>query len=109
MAVTMHYRVDFYDGAIADDKIMFSLEPSTTPLPFAIGDFVDPSGWAGKPLPPERHYEITAVEHQLTCPGGDECQHNIAVSIKSVARQTLRQPKRGRKQGRRSAGRTGRR
>ena len=86
MAITMYYRVDFYDGAMAGGNVVFSLEPSTTPVAFAVGDYVDPSGWTGNPLPPDQHYQITAVEHQLTYPGGDECQHNIALSMKAVAR-----------------------
>lgn len=86
MAITMYYRVDFYEGAIARNNRVFSLEPSTPPVAFAVGDFLDPSGWTGNPLPPHQYYEITAVEHQLTYPGGDECQHNIALSMKAVAR-----------------------
>src|SRR5688572_14424035 len=100
MAIRMYYRVDFYDGAIVDNQIVFSLEPSTTPFAFTVGDFVDPSGWTGNPLPLDQRYEITAVEHQLTYPGDDECQHNVALSMRPVARQTLRQSKRGRKRGR---------
>lgn len=99
MAVKMNYRVDFYEGAIADNKIVFSLEPSTAPFAFAVGDFVDPNGWTGNPLAPDQHYEITAVEHQLTYPGGEECQHNIALAMKPVARQTFRRSKRERKRG----------
>lgn len=98
MAVKMNYRVDFYEGAIADNTVVFSLEPSTTPFAFAVGDFVDPNGWTGNPLAPDQHYEITAVEHQLTYPDGDECQHNIALSMKPGARQSSpRRSKRARK------------
>jgi hypothetical protein len=86
MAIKIYYRVDFYEGPIADQNRVFSLEPTTTPYSFAVGDFVDPSGWTGNPLPADQHYQITAVEHQLTYPGGNECQHNIALSIKPVAR-----------------------
>lgn len=86
MAVKIFYRVDFYEGAISDNRVVFSLEPSTLPFSFAPGDFVDPSGWTANPLTPQQHYEITAVEHQLTYPGGDECQHNIALSMKPVDR-----------------------
>jgi hypothetical protein len=41
MAITMYYRVDFYEGAIDDKKVVFSLEPSTVPVAFAVGDFLD--------------------------------------------------------------------
>lgn len=85
MAITMLYRVDFYEGAITGTAV-FSLEPSTAPFSFAVGDFVDPSGWAGNTLQPDQHYRITAVEHQLTYPGGQECQHNVAISLAAVAR-----------------------
>lgn len=86
MAVTMLYRIDFYEGAIAAGAVVFSLEPSTVPFSFALGDFVDPSGWTGNTLQPDQHYQITAVEHQLTYPGGQQCQHNVAISVKPVAR-----------------------
>ena len=86
MAITMLYRVDFYDGSIKSGIVLFSLEPSSVPCSFAVGDFVDPSGWTGNPLPPNQHYQITAVEHQLTYPGGQECQHNLAISVKAVPR-----------------------
>jgi hypothetical protein len=33
--------VDFYEGAIDDKKVVFSLEPSTVPVAFAVGDFLD--------------------------------------------------------------------
>lgn len=82
MAITMYYRVDFYEGT----NNVFSLEPSSLPFSFAVGDFVDPSGWTGNSLPPNQHYRITAVEHQLTYPGTQECQHNLAISVVAVAR-----------------------
>lgn len=86
MAITMRYRVDFYAGSIQSGNIVFSLEPATLPFSFSVGDFVDPSGWTGNVLKPDEHYQITAVEHQLTYPGGQECQHNIVISVKAVAR-----------------------
>jgi hypothetical protein len=87
MAVKFHFRVDFYEGALNEEKSVFSIETSDAPYAFAAGDFVDPSGWTGNSLPADQHYQITAVEHQLTCPGGDECQHNIQVSMKAVRRR----------------------
>ena len=86
MAITMHYRVDVYEGSISAGNVVFLLEPSSAPFSFAVGDFLDPSGWTRNPLPPDQHYQITAVEHQLTYPGGQECQHNVAISVKAVAR-----------------------
>ena len=86
MAITMLYRVDFYEGSITSGNVVFSLEPSNVPFSFAVGDFVDPSGWTANPLQPNHHYQITAVEHQLTYPGGLECQHNLAISVKAVPR-----------------------
>jgi hypothetical protein len=86
MAIRTYYRVDFYEGSAAPGKSVFSLEPANTPYVFAVGDFVDPSGWTGNPLPADQHYQITAIEHQLTYAGGDECQHAVAVLLKAVAR-----------------------
>jgi len=86
MAITMRYRIDFYDGSIKSGNVVFSLEPSSVPVSYAVGDFVDPSGWTGNSLQPDKHYQITAVEHQLTYPGGLECQHNLAISVKAVPR-----------------------
>ena len=86
MAITMLYRVDFYEGSIKAGNVVFSLEPSSVPFSFAVGDFVDSSGWTDNPLKPDQHYRITAVEHQLTYPGGQECQHNLAISVKAVRR-----------------------
>lgn len=86
MATTMFYRIDFYEGSIKTGKVVFSLEPSSVPVSFAVGDFVDPSGWTDNPLRPDQHYRITAIEHQLTFPGGEECQHNLAISLKAVTR-----------------------
>jgi hypothetical protein len=86
MPITMLYRVDFYEGSIDAGTVVFSLEPSTAPISFAVGDFVDPSGWTVNALKPNQHYRITAVEHQFTYPGGQECQHNLAISVKAVAR-----------------------
>jgi hypothetical protein len=80
------YRVDFYEGAVSTGNAVFSMEPSATPFSFAVGEFVDPSGWPANPLPAHQHYEITAVEHQITDPGGPEIQHNIAISVKPVPR-----------------------
>jgi hypothetical protein len=87
MAIKMLYRVDFYADSIDDGKSVFSLEPTSVPYAFAVGDFLDPAGWPGMPLPPDQHYQITAVEHELTCPGGDECQHNVQVRMKAVRRR----------------------
>ena len=86
MAITMLYRVDFYEGSIDTGTVVFSLEPSSVPVSFAAGDFVDPSGWTDNPLKPDQHYRITAIEHQITFPGGQECQHNLAISLKAVTR-----------------------
>lgn len=86
MATTMRYRIDFYEGSIKSGNVVFSLEPSSIPVSYAVGDFVDSSGWTGNPLQPDQHYQITAVEHQLTYPGGQECQHNLAISVKAVPR-----------------------
>lgn len=86
MAITMLYRVDFYEGSIKSGIVVFSLEPSSVPFSFAVGDFVDPTGWTANPLQPNQHYQITAVEHQLTYPGGQECQHSLAISVKAVPR-----------------------
>ena len=87
MAVKMHYRIDFYESSSESGNNVFSLEPVSLPFSFSAGDFVDPSGWNGNVLKPDEHYQITAVEHQFTCPGGQECQHNIAISVKAVARK----------------------
>ena len=86
MAITMHYRVDVYEGSIGAGNVIFSLEPSSAPFSFAAGDFLDPSGWTGNALQPNQHYQLTTIEHQLTYPGGQECQHNVAISVKAVAR-----------------------
>ena len=86
MAITMRYRIDFYEGSIKSGNVVFSLEPSSVPVSYAVGDFVDPSGWTGNSLQPDQHYQITAVEHQLTYPGGQECQHNLAISVNAVPR-----------------------
>lgn len=86
MATTMFYRIDFYEGSVKTGPVVFSLEPSSVPVSFAVGDFVDPSGWTDNPLRPDQHYRITAIEHQLTFPGGEECQHNLAISLKAVTR-----------------------
>lgn len=86
MAVTMRYRLEFYEGSIQPDSLVFSVEPATVPFSFSVGDFVDPSGWSGNVLKPEEHYEITAVEHQFTYPGHQECQHNIVISVRAVVR-----------------------
>lgn len=86
MAVQIRYRVDFYQGSISAGNTVFSMEPASTPFAFTPGDFVDPSGWTANPLPPDQHYQITAVEHQLTDPGGPEVQHNIAIVLQAVAR-----------------------
>ena len=86
MAITMLYRVDFYDGSIGSGNVVFSLEPASLPFSFTVGDFVDPSGWDANPLKPDQHYRIAAVEHQLSYPGGQECQHNVAISLTAVAR-----------------------
>lgn len=86
MAITMRYRIDLYEGSMSAGNVVFSLEPSSVPFSYGVGDFVDPSGWTGNPLQPDEHYQITAVEHQLTYPGGQECQHNLAISVKAVPR-----------------------
>jgi hypothetical protein len=86
MPIQIHYRVDFYEGSISAGNVVFSLEPAATPFAFAPGEFVDPSGWSANPLRPDQHYQITAIEHQITDPGGPEAQHNIAISLKAVAR-----------------------
>ena len=80
------YRVDFYEGSIAAGNVVFSMEPSATPFSFVAGAFVDPGGWPVNPIPADQHYEITAVEHQITDPGGSEIQHNIAISVRPVPR-----------------------
>jgi hypothetical protein len=82
----MLYRVEFYEGALSTGHVVFAFEPSTVPFSFAVGDFVDPSGWTANPLKPDQHYRITAIEHQLTDPGGPQCQHNLAISLEAVAR-----------------------
>ncbi|HEU4771009.1 MAG TPA: hypothetical protein VFS68_02530, partial [Candidatus Udaeobacter sp.] len=86
MAITMLYRVDFYEGSIKAGNVVFSLDPSSVPFSFSVGDFVDPSGWTVNPLKPNQHYKITAIEHQITDPGGPQVQHNLAISVKAVAR-----------------------
>lgn len=86
MAITMLYRVDFYEGSIKAGNVVFSLDPSSVPFSFSVGDFVDPSGWTVNPLKPNRHYKITAIEHQITDPSGPQVQHNLAISVKAVAR-----------------------
>jgi hypothetical protein len=82
----MLYRVDFYEGPISGGDVVFSLEPDSLPYSFGVGDFVDPSGWNVNPLPVDRHYQIAAIEHQFTVPDGQECQHNLAISVVAVAR-----------------------
>jgi hypothetical protein len=86
MAVTMLYRIDFYAGSVETGNALFSLEPASVPVSFAVGDFIDPSGWTGNPLQSDQRYQVTAVEHQISYPGGRECQHNLAISVKAVAR-----------------------
>ena len=85
MARAIFYRVEFDDGA---NQVVFSFTTTVAPYAFAVGDFVDPSGWTGNRLAPDEHYTITAVEHQLTDPGGEseEMQHNVLVSIEAAAR-----------------------
>ena len=86
----VHYRVEFYDGPISDKEVLNDFEPADVPYAFAVGDFVDPFGWGGKNrLAQTEHYEITAVEHQLSfvdAPEAQNIQHNIAISVKAVPR-----------------------
>ena len=86
MASRIFYRVDFYERPVTSGDPVFSIEPASASFSFAIGEFVDPSGWPANPLAPHQHYLITAVEHQITDPGGAELQHTIAVSLKAVPR-----------------------
>ena len=84
----MRYRVEFYDGSVSDETLVNSFETASAPYRFAVGDFVDPFGWGGKnPLLPDEHYEITAVEHQLTLvdtPEDQQGQHNVVIAMKAV-------------------------
>ena len=84
----MRYRVEFYDGSISDKEVINSFETTTAPYAFSAGDFVDPFGWGGKnPLPPDEHYQIIAVEHQLSFVDTAESQqgqHNVAIAMKAV-------------------------
>jgi hypothetical protein len=90
MAIEMRYGVVFYDGPISDKKAVNSFEPSSAPYTFSIGDFVDPSGWGGKnQLSANEHYQITAVEHQLSLvdtPEDQYGQHNLAISVIAIPR-----------------------
>ena len=87
----MRYRVEFYDGSISDEEVVNSFVTTTAPYPFSIGDFVDPSGWGGKNhLPPDEHYQIIAVEHQLSLvdtPEDQQGQHNVAIAMKTVKKE----------------------
>jgi hypothetical protein len=91
MAMEMRYRVEFYDGSISDEEVVNSFEVTTAPYAFSVGDFVDPSGWGGKnPLPPDEHYQIIAVEHQLSLvdmPEDQQGQHNVAIAMKAVKKE----------------------
>ena len=84
------YRVEFYDGSISDKSIVNEYEPAEAPYAFSVGDFVDPFGWGGKnQLAQTEHYEIIAIEHQLSfvdIPDAEAIQHNIAISLKTVPR-----------------------
>jgi hypothetical protein len=87
----MRYRVEFYDGSINDEEVVNSFEVTTAPYAFSVGDFVDPSGWGGKnPLPPDEHYRIIAVEHELSfvdTPEDQQGQHNVAIAMKAVKKE----------------------
>ena len=84
----MRYRVEFYDGSISDEKVVNSFETTTASYPFSAGDFVDPVGWGGKnPLPPDQHYQIVGVQHELSLvdtPEAQYGQHNVAIAMKAV-------------------------
>jgi hypothetical protein len=88
MAMEMRYRVEFYDGSISDEEVVNSFETTIAPYAFSVGDFVDPFGWGGKnSLPADEHYEIIAVEHQLSLfdtPEDQHGQHNVAIAMKAV-------------------------
>ncbi|HXV84548.1 MAG TPA: hypothetical protein VEG60_32260 [Candidatus Binatia bacterium] len=86
----VHYRVEFYDGPISGKEVLNYFEPPDASYPFMVGDFIDPFGWGGKnKLAQTEHYEITAVEHQLSfvdTPESQTIQHNIVISLKAVPR-----------------------
>jgi hypothetical protein len=87
----IRYRVEFYDGSISDKEVVNSFETTIAPYAFSVGDFVDPFGWGGKnPLPADEHYEIIAVEHQLSLvdtPEDQHGQHNVAIAMKAVKKE----------------------
>jgi hypothetical protein len=91
MAMEMRYRIEFYEGSISDEDVVNSFVTTTAPYSFSIGDFVDPSGWGGKnPLPADEHYQIVAVEHQLSLvdtPEDQQGQHNVAIAMKPVKKE----------------------
>jgi hypothetical protein len=84
----MRYRVQFYDRSISDEEVINSFDTPTAPYAFSVGDFVDTFGWGGKnPLSLDEHYQITAVEHQLTVvdtPEDQQGQHNMVIAMKAV-------------------------
>jgi hypothetical protein len=90
----IRYRVDFYDSSITDGTVVNSFEVPMAPYAFSVGDFVDPSGWGGKnPLSPDKHYQIVAVEHQVSLvdtPEASAGQHNIAITMKAVKKRFRR-------------------
>jgi hypothetical protein len=41
-------------------------------------------------LPPDEHYQIIAIEHQLSLvdtPEGQQGQHNVAIAMKTVKKE----------------------
>jgi hypothetical protein len=86
----MKYLVLLYDGAVSDKDVVNSYELATAPYAFSVGDFVNPFGWGGKnQLPGGEQYEIIAIEHQISLPDSPpQGQHNIAISLKAVKRNT---------------------
>jgi hypothetical protein len=90
----IRYRVDFYGNSISGGGVVNSFEVPTAPYAFSVGDFVDPSGWGGKnPLSPDKHYQIVAIEHQVSLVDTQEAsagQHNIAIAMKAVKKRSRR-------------------
>lgn len=99
----MRYRVEFYDRSISDEAAVNEFDTVSAPYAFSVGEFVDTSGWGGKnPLSPDEHYQIIAVEHELTVvdtPEDQQGQHNVVIEMKAL-KKTSNNPAASRKQSR---------
>jgi hypothetical protein len=60
----LRYHVEFYRDSIGNDPV-YHIESSTPPVPFAVGDIIDPRTWEVAELPPNKIYQVTQVTHLI--------------------------------------------